>query len=521
MGREHHARRVFEGVKRAFVTDPAKRRMTEAIPIVDDALAYRIIDLAMRIGAAMLSIGASAREVAQATLRITRAFGLKKAHVDVTFTSITVSDHRDGAGQPVTLMQVVQSIGADHQKLQRLQALVDQIERGMELHDAVTEFHRIRRIPFMYREAIVVLVSSLLAVAVALMFHAGWVVLLSAGFAALVVAAAQMGLGRARVPVFFSQIVGGIVLTAVTALIAWLGRMGVEPFVDVRANLVVAAGIVLMLAGVAVVGAAQDAIDGFSLTATGRILDLTIMTMGLVVGILVGLQVAESLGVGIPVPSDAVTMGPWVFQLVGAFVIASAVAIINGGGPRIIGVSTVLGALAWMGSFAFERLVDLPTAAGAFGGALLASLVGSVLAVKLHVPSVAVTTAAIIPIVPGAALFRALLGIVQSGSEADHLLIAFGGLLDVIMIGIALAAGATLGIFLGAPLRVRLSDRKVRFLPAARPTSGAGTAPLEIVPAEPREIPTEPLPDPVAEPAGAEEPPITRPFDVSDLRDER
>ena len=46
----------------------------------------------------MLSIGASAREVAQATLRITRAFGLKKANVDVTFTSITVSDHRDGAG---------------------------------------------------------------------------------------------------------------------------------------------------------------------------------------------------------------------------------------------------------------------------------------------------------------------------------------------------------------------------------------------------------------------------------------
>jgi len=517
-----NARKMLEGVRRALITDPAKRLMTEAIPIIDDALATRIIDLAMRIGAAMLSVGASAREVAQATLRITSIYGLKKAHVDVTFTSLTVSDHRDGAGSPVTLMQVVRSVGADHQKLQRLQTLVNEIERGMELHDAVAEFHRIRRIPFLYRAPIVVGVSALLAVAVAVMFQASWVVLLAAGVASLCVALVQRGLSRLRVPVFFTQIAGGAVLVGFTALIAALGRMEIEPFVGVRSTLIVSSGIVLMLAGVAVVGAAQDAIDGFTLTATGRILDLTIMTLGLAVGILLGLQIVERFGVGIPVPSEAVVMGAWPYQLLGAIGIAAAVAIINGGGLRIVVVSALLGGLAMLGYYGIEQLANMPAAGGALFGALLASFVGAVFAAKLHVPSVAVTTAAIIPLVPGAALFRGLLGVVQTGGDVETLLASFDALLDVAMIGVALAAGATLGTFLGTPIRERISGQRFSFRPAARNTGGAGTAPLEVVPVEPREIPTSPLPDPVAEPIPrGDEPALTRPIDARELRDER
>lgn len=514
---------MIDGVRRALVTDPAKRRMTEAIPIIDDALAYRIIDLAMRIASTMLSIGASSREVAEATLRVTRAYGLRRANIDVTFTSLTVSDHRDGSGQPITLMQVVQSIGPDHQKLQRLHALVAEIDRGMELGDAIREFHRIRRTPFMYRSAIVVLVSSLLAVAVAIMYRAGWVVLLASGLAALGVVLTQRGLTRARVPVFFSQIAGGVVLTAVAALVASLGAAGIGPFVDVRVSLVVSSGIILMLAGVAIVGAAQDAIDGFSLTATGRILDLTIMTLGLVVGILVGLQIADSLGVGIPAPTAEIAFGTWPYQLIGSCGIAAAVAVMNGGGLRIVLVSTGLGGIAWFASHTVDRYLELPGATAAFVGALLASVIGAMFATKLHVPSVAVTTAAIIPLVPGAVLFRGLLGIVQAGSDVNHLLVAFDSLLDAGMIGVALAAGATLGIVLGMPIQARLSGQKFRLRPASRPVSGAGTAPLEVVEVPTREVPAPPLPAPVAEAPepGMEEPPITRPFDASDLNHPR
>lgn len=507
--------RLLSGVKRAVHADPAKRRMTEAMPIVDDRLAQRIIDLAMRIAAVMLSVGAPAREVVLATLRVTGAYGLRSVHVDVTFTSVTVSDHRGGAGDPITLMQVVRSAAPDHAKLQRLQALVEEIERGMPIGDAVQRFHEIRRTPFMYRTGVVVAFSALLAVAVAIMYEASWIVLLSVLAAALAVALTQHLLIRASVPMFFSQVLGAVVLTAMTVLIAWLGRMGIEPFVEVRSSLVVSSGIVLMVAGLAVVGAAQDAIDGFSLTATGRILDLTVMTLGLVVGILLGLEMARRLGVGIDLPSEPLAFGAWPYQLVGAVLIAAAVAVMNGGGLRIVVVSMALGALGWLGWFAVGDMLGGPASAGAFAGALLASLVGSLLAGRLRVPSVAVTTAAIIPLVPGAAVFRGLLGVVQAGSDVTHLMTAFDALFGAGMIGIALASGATLGIFLGAPLRARIAGRRVTLRSAARPVSGGGgTAAFEVVPGR-APSPSVPEAAPLPPPAATVDEPdaVTRPHE--------
>jgi hypothetical protein len=77
-----------------------------------------------------------------------------------------------------------------------------------------------------------------------------------------------------------------------------------------------------MLAGMSVVGAAQDAIDGFALTAGGRILDLALLTLGVVIGIVGGLSVAQALGMGFAVSSDATSLGPVPLQFVGVLVIA-------------------------------------------------------------------------------------------------------------------------------------------------------------------------------------------------------
>ncbi len=76
-------------------------------------------------------------------------------------------------------------------------------------------------------------------------------------------------MARARVPYFFAQIAGGFVLTVVAALSPLLRYTGLDAAADIRPSVIVASGIVLMLAGLTVVGAAQDAIDGFALTATG------------------------------------------------------------------------------------------------------------------------------------------------------------------------------------------------------------------------------------------------------------
>jgi|GEM_PF-4911311 len=327
-----HGRRVIESVRRAIHSDAPDPTATQALPVIDDATVLRVIDLAMRVAEVMLSVGASAKEVVLAALRITQAYGLRNVHVDVTFNSITVSDHRHGGEWPVTIMRVVRSAVPDHAKLQQLQALVRAVEAGLDLDAARLRFREVRRTPFRYRGSVVILSQALLAVGVGAMFGASWSILLVTLLAALGVALTQAGLARLQVPRFFSQIAGAFVLTVLTVLTALLARLGVEPFVDVRPTIVVSSGIVLMLAGLAVVGAAQDAIDGFSLTAGGRILELTVQTLGVVLGILVGLDLARALGVGMEPPSAPLPLGPLAAQFAGAVIVAIAVAVFNGAG---------------------------------------------------------------------------------------------------------------------------------------------------------------------------------------------
>ena len=47
-----------------------------------------------------------------------------RVHIDVTYTSITVSHHRGAHEDPVTIMRVVSGRATDFDRLQRIQALV-------------------------------------------------------------------------------------------------------------------------------------------------------------------------------------------------------------------------------------------------------------------------------------------------------------------------------------------------------------------------------------------------------------
>lgn len=442
----------------AIRTDASSRPMTEALLTIDEVYARKVIDLAMRIAEALTAVGASANDVALATIRVTGALGIQPVHVDVTYNSIGVSYHRNDTDLPITLLRVVRAPVPDHSKLQRLQALVVDIERGLELEQARSRFHAIRRTPFMYRPAFIVLAQGMLSVGVALLFGASWAITAVAFVAACSAAMAQRLMSRMRMPFFFSQIGGAFVVTAIAAVTSRLAELGVPLLEDARPAIIVAAGIVLMLAGMSVVGAAQDAIDGFALTAGGRILDLALLTLGVVIGIVGGLWVARSVGMGFAVSSEAPALGPLPLQFAGVLIIAVAVAIWNGAGLRTIVVSAVLGCIAWA-SYSASDVAGLEVAVSSAIGALVASFIGILIAHRLHVPSIAVTTAAIVPMVPGSAVFRGLLELVESDGSAESLVLGVATLIGAGAIGIALAAGSSLGLFLGAPLRDTMESR--------------------------------------------------------------
>lgn len=453
-------------LERVIHTDPAARPMTEVLLSVDEVYARKVIDLAMRIGESLIAVGAAANEVVLSTVRVASALGIKPLHVDLTYNSISASYHRDENDLPFTLIRVVRAPVPDHSKLQELQALVASIERGeIDVNEARTTFHKIRRTTFLYRPAVIVLAQSVLAVGVGILFGAPWFVLIIILLAAASAALTQRLLARLRVPFFFSQVAGAFVVTMIAAGTNWLGQVGVPLLDEARPTVIVAAGIVLMLAGMSVVSAAQDAIDGFALTATGRILDLALLTLGVVVGIVIGVSFSRTLGIGIPLATDPPALGPLWMQIAGAVLISVTVAIWNGARMRAILVSGVLGSIAW-GGFVAAGSAGLHAALASFVGALIASFVGTLIAHRLHVPSIAVATAAIVPMVPGSIVFRGILAIVEAGDNPQAATLGFTELLGAGAIGVALAAGASLGLFLGAPIRDTLQSvvrRRRRF----------------------------------------------------------
>lgn len=319
----------------------------------------------------------------------------------MTYNSITAAG-RAADGAPVTTLRVVHGAAPDHAKLQRLQALLTEISAGLALEDAEERCREIRRTPFRYRPVVVLAAQALLAVGVAVMFGVNPLNMALAFVAAALAAFTQYLLARARVPFFFSQIAGGFVLTAL-----------------------------------------------------GRLLELVTQTVGVVLGILLGLELARVLGFAMAPPSQALPLGPLALQFLGAAIIAVAVAVFNGAGLRIVVISAALSFVAWAGFVAASTLgFDAAAASGA--GAFLGSLLGILIAFRLHVPSVAVTIAAILPMVPGAAVFRGLLTIVESGDDPALLLGGAVTLAGAATVGVALAVGASLGLYLGQPLTATL-----------------------------------------------------------------
>lgn len=441
----------------AIHVDAASRPETQAMLSIDEMHARRVIELAMRIAESLIAVGAAANEVVLSITRVTAAWGIRPVHVDITFNSIAVSYHGGESDLPFTLIRVVRAPVPDHSKLQQLQALVAQIQAGLDLDEARVRFHVIRRTPFRYRPTVIVLAQGLLAVGVCLLFGAGWMTTLVALLAACGAALAQRWMARMHVPFFFSQAAGALVVTAFAAVTNALRVHEVPLFEGASPGIIVAAGIVLMLAGMSVVAAAQDAIDGFALTAGGRILDLALLTLGVVVGIVGGVSFAQRLGVGFPLSTDPPELGPVTMQLVGVVLIAVTVAVWNGATARTILVSALLGSIAW-GGYSAAVAGGIGVALASAIGALVASFIGTLIAHRLHVPSIAVTTAAIVPMVPGSVVYRGLLGIVEAEGEAMGLILGFADLFQAAAIGLALASGASLGLVLGAPVRDTLQS---------------------------------------------------------------
>lgn len=433
--------------------------------------ARAVADLALRVGEAMLSTGASAADCVANVLRLTHAYGVRSAHVDVSYTSISVSIHRGVDEDALTLMRVIPGRAPDYTRLQGVQRIVDEVagaaargEPVLATDEARRRLARVLTASHPYRRWVVTAGASILAVGVVMLFGAQPGMWLVAALSAAIVDRVQRLLYSYGVAAFFAQVASAVVPATFALLLYW-GKTNDVMLPGVGSpSLVVISGIVSLLAGLGVMGAAQDALDGYYVTAGARVMEVVVMTLGIVVGVAIVIGTANRLGVSMEAAPFVVLGGTPLLSALGAVLIALGFSLGSYAGWRTTLLAMLVAALAWL---VFE--IGLGLGLGTAGSTALAATPVGALAYAAHrslgVPELAVGTAAIVPLLPGLAVYRAIYLMQQSTPGVVPN--AISHFVAAVSIGLALAAGLSIGGYLarrriGLDVAAQLARRRSR-----------------------------------------------------------
>lgn len=408
-----------------------------------------VIDFCLRLGEAMLVTGASVADTTAALLRVCRAYGLHGVHVDITYTSVTISMHRGVHVDPITVMRIVTHFGTDYSRLEALHTLVREIAADRDdpgdIEDNLGELEHILLRPNLYRRAVVTFAWGVMGAGVALYLGAGILMTLISALSIMAVDRVQLRMAKRGVAAFFGQVIGAMVAAsvAVVLLVARNAFPHVEWLSTIKPGIVVASSIVVLLAGMSVVNAAQDTLDGFYLTAGARTYEVLLLTGGVVMGSLLMLGLARRMDVTLRVYTDG--------QSQNILVVVAAAALMSGAyalsaycGARSVAVAAVAGGTAGLihdlvtTIFRPDPSVAAGTAAFAIGAA--APWVSR----RLHVPSISLTAAGIMPLLPGLAVYKAIIFAVR-GENGQAVPLT----MSVILIALGLSIGVSLGTLLG------------------------------------------------------------------------
>ena len=401
---------------------------------------YETLDLALRIGEVLLSSGSGAADVTATMLATTRACGVRGVTADVTFVDLTLR-HQRNVGEPAAIqIRRVTQRSVDYAQLVLVDDTVNRLVAGdIDRSEAQREIARTVSTSHRRPAWAVTLGWGVMGTGIALTLGGTLTVCMLAFLAACAIAGSQRLLPEHRIPAFYQQAAGGFVATliAVTASVSQL---------EVNPSRVVTAGIVMLLAGVGIMGATQDALTGFPVTASARLIDAMLNTAGIIAGVGAGLTVGDLLGVGLasfkPGAAGLADVGVTIF---GAALAAAAFAYACHAPRRsLIAVALVAGLgqgvlLAVTGS-------AVPRTWGSAAAAVTIGAVCYLAADRFRVPPLVVVVPAIVPLLPGLDIYRGLALLADGQDGVLQLASAFATAL-------ALAAGVILGQYIARPLK--------------------------------------------------------------------
>lgn len=392
-----------------------------------------------------MSSGAGAADVTATILAVAHAYGMPHCEVDVIFTSITVTCQRGVDLPPVTSLRVVRTRGIDYTRLALVEGLIRDITAGrVTTHDAHTSLDRLTSAPHPYPRWLATVAYAGMAAAVALLIGGDVLVALFAGAITALIDRVGRLLNRRALPFFFQQVVGGLLATALALAVVASGLLPAS----ITPTTMVAAALTVLLSGLSFVSTVQDAISGYNVTAAGRFVEVSMMTAGLIAGVVLALNVALMLGLpsvpGVELVSSFLRLPLQTFAGAAA---AACFAVASYATPRAVVVAGIAGAA---GAIGYSTLV-LAGAGQITASAIAATMIGlagGVISRRLRIPPLVIAVAGMVPLLPGLTVYRGLyeLAVERSYTGLSTLMVATS-------VALALAAGVVLGEYLAQPVR--------------------------------------------------------------------
>lgn len=397
------------------------------------------LDLALRVGEMLLANGAGAADVTATMSSITHHLGLRQAIVDVTFTMLTIA-HQGGPDEaPIALRRNVTQREIDYADLTAVDHLVaDLLSDRITRDEAAQQVLQLASSGHPTPRWAVTVSWGVVGAGVALLLGGDWIVLLVAALAGGAIEVLQRRLARFRLPFFYSQVAGGLLATLLAVALA-VTDVPVDP------SLVVTASIVMLLAGLGFMGAIQDALTGFYLTAQARILEVMIATIGIIVGVSFGLAVGDSLGVDLGLEPGRSGLSHLPGVIAGCAITAGGFAF-SAYAPRRILLPIAL--IAGVGGALYYTLTDRGVGPAAASGiaAVVIGFVSYGVAGRGRVPPLVIVVSCIVPLLPGLSIYRGL-----SLLAAENY-VGIIAMITAVAVAISLAAGVILGEYVAQPL---------------------------------------------------------------------
>ena len=272
------------------ITDSERRERDDAYY----ALIGEVLDLAGNIGAILMASGTPATATMDQVSAIATAYGIERCEVDVINTTIHVAAYRGPTMPAASALHIVQSRSMDFSRLAAVDRLIGRIKAGqVSPSTAREELDVIITAPHPYKRWIATLAWGALAFATAGTLGADLLVCLVGALSAMAIDRVNRRLNKHGLPFFFQYAVGGAIATAPPILLYALSpKLGFH----FDPTVAIAAGLVVLLAGLSLVGSVGDVISGAPVTAAARFFELVMLTAATIAGVAFVLHLASRFG---------------------------------------------------------------------------------------------------------------------------------------------------------------------------------------------------------------------------------